>query len=172
MSWLYNGEIITKPPQNCFGFIYKITRLNAKKGELTFYIGKKQFYFKKREKSSVIYVDSDWLDYYGSSDLLRADVEKFGKDNFKREIIHLAYSKQELTYMELNFLFTNDVLHNNSGYYNASIGGKFHKCDYKKYEATNGNSKLLDGKVAITNGKQTKYVPKSKVKLFTGYTVV
>ena len=172
MSWTYKGEAFTKPPQNCFGFIYKITRLNAKKGELSTYIGKKQFFFKRREKNVAIYVPSDWLDYYGSSELLQVDIEKYGKDKFTREIIHLAYSKQELTYMELNYLFTHDVLYANSCYYNASIGGKFHNCDYKKDKETEGSCKLLDTKVEITNGRLTKFVPKSKVKLFVGYTVV
>ena len=34
--------------------------------------------------------ESDWRDYWGSSDKLQADVEELGADKFTREILHYA----------------------------------------------------------------------------------
>lgn len=171
MDWTFNGELLTKPPQNCFGFIYIITRTNNISLDTpTKYIGKKQFFFKRKEKGSQIFIESDWKSYYGSSDLLKADIEKYGKENFKREIIYLSYSKQELTYMELNYMFLHEVLKSGNGYYNASISGKFHKCTYGRDGNPEKLCKLFEAKLLITNGITTKYIPKSKLKLFVGYT--
>lgn len=100
-----------------FGFVYKITRLNAKDGEKYYYIGCKQLTkrikrkpLKGKIKNRIDHVKSDWEDYWGSSEELKKDIEKHGKDNFKREILHMVKSKWELKYSECVEQFKHNVL--------------------------------------------------------------
>jgi len=75
--WIYLGKTVEELPENCVGFVYLITNLvNDKK-----YIGKKLARFKvtkpplkgkKRKRRST--KESDWRDYWGSSDHLNNDV--------------------------------------------------------------------------------------------------
>ena len=66
------------------------------------YIGKKNFYFSKTKqvkgKKKRIKVESDWKEYYGSNKTLAEHVSLFGENKFIREIIHLCYTKGEMTY--------------------------------------------------------------------------
>ena len=55
-------------------------------------------------------VASDWQEYYGSSDKLNEDIAKFGKNNFKREILYYCYSKAECNYVEAREQFARKVL--------------------------------------------------------------
>jgi hypothetical protein len=117
--WLYNGEETLQLPETTVGFVYIITNnLTDRK-----YIGKKLSKFSKtkykvitqkngikKKKKIKSQIDSDWLDYYGSSDELTADVVKLGKENFTREIIRLCFSKTELSYYEAKMQFDHDVL--------------------------------------------------------------
>jgi len=79
--WLYKGEYISKIPTDAVGFVYKIHRLNYheidKIKEPVFYIGKKLFHKKTKSADK----ESDWLDYYGSSDEIQEAVKKYGKEN-------------------------------------------------------------------------------------------
>ena len=102
-NWTYKGEIVTVLPDEVVGFVYQIT--NTANGRM--YIGKKLARFKRsrpplkgRKNKRRYKVDSDWQDYYGSSDELTADIMKIGKDNFKREILFYCRSKSELSYVE------------------------------------------------------------------------
>lgn len=103
--WTYNDEIITSAPENCVGFVYIIT--NMSNGMM--YIGKKNFRKKikarkkkgQKRRGKAKIKESDWKSYYGSSEYLKEDIEKFGKDKFKREIITYCFSASELTYREL-----------------------------------------------------------------------
>ena len=117
--WLYKGEETLQLPETTVGFVYIITNnLTDRK-----YIGKKLSKFSKtkykvitqkngikKKKKIRSQIDSDWLDYYGSSDELTADVVKLGKDNFTREIVRLCFSKTELSYYEAKMQFDHDVL--------------------------------------------------------------
>ena len=117
--WLYNGEETLQLPETTVGFVYVITNnLTDRK-----YIGKKLSKFSKtkykvitqkngikKKKKIKSQIDSDWLDYYGSSDELTADVVKLGKENFTREIVRLCFSKTELSYYEAKMQFDYDVL--------------------------------------------------------------
>ena len=100
-----------------FGFVYKITRLNAKDGEKYYYIGCKQLTkrvkrkpLKGKKRNRISSVKSDWEDYWGSSEELKKDIEKYGKENFKREILHMVKSKWELKYSECVEQFKHNVL--------------------------------------------------------------
>ena len=87
--WLHNKKSIDTLPENCVGFVYLIT--NTVNNRM--YVGKKLARFKRsrpplkgRKNKRRHTVESDWLDYYGSSDILQEDIDKLGKEKFKREI--------------------------------------------------------------------------------------
>jgi len=128
MNWTYQGKDILELPEDCVGFVYLIT--NNTNGRM--YIGKKLAKFKRsraplkgRRNRRRYKVDSDWQDYYGSSDELTADVMKLGKENFKREILFYCYSKAELSYVEAREQFARKVLESND-YYNGHIRVRVH----------------------------------------------
>ena len=123
MTWMYDGEIVDKIPEGYIGFVYLIT--NKKNGKK--YIGKKLAQFKKtrpplkgKKNKRRSTVESDWKDYWGSSDNLLADVEKYGKENFLREILHYCESKGVLSYLEAKEQFDRRVLETDD-YYNGII---------------------------------------------------
>lgn len=109
------------------GFIYKIT--NTKTGR--FYIGKKQFWkstskppteYKKR-----VVKESDWKDYYGSSNELQDDLATYGKCAFKREILSCYKRKWDLAYNELLTQLLHDVMNPNVNTYNGIINVRLRK---------------------------------------------
>lgn len=121
--WINNaGEL----PENCIGFIYKITNLvNNKK-----YIGKKLLKFKVTKKPLKGNInkrrttkDSDWKSYTGSCNQLNEDIEKAGKLNFLFEIICWCNSKSNLNYQEIKEIINANALYD-SNYYNEYVGGK------------------------------------------------
>ena len=61
----------------------------------------------RREKSNK---ESDWKRYYGSCPELKEDIKKFGKENFKREILSLHETKGKTNFEETKQLFLNEVL--------------------------------------------------------------
>mgnify|MGYP000953730413 CR=1 FL=1 len=128
MQWTYKNEVITELPKDCVGFVYLIT--NTKNGRK--YIGKKLARFKRsrpplkgRKNKRRYKVDSDWQDYYGSSDDLTIDVNRLGKENFTREILFYCKSKAELSYVEAREQFARKVLETND-YYNGHIRVRVH----------------------------------------------
>ena len=127
-NWTYEGKVINELPEWVTGFVYQIT--NTTNGRM--YIGKKLARFKRSRKplkgrvnKRRYTVDSDWKDYYGSSDDLTIDVNKLGKDKFKREILFYCKSKAELSYVEAREQFAHKVLESND-YYNGHIRVRVH----------------------------------------------
>lgn len=132
--WTYQEQIVEELPDDCVGFVYLITNLtNGRK-----YIGKKLAKFAKtsyktvqlkngtkKKKKIRSKVDSDWQEYYGSSNDLSADVAKLGKENFKREILYYCRSKAECSYIEAREQFTRKVLES-ADYYNGQISVRVH----------------------------------------------
>lgn len=119
-DWLYNGETYTDPGEY-YGFVYIITnKINGRK-----YIGKKFFWAIKRRQVNKIRkrykAESDWKEYWSSSDELKSDIEKLGKENFSKEIIHLCKSKGVTNYLEAKEQFKRNVLENNVEWYNTWI---------------------------------------------------
>ena len=85
---------------NFYGFIYLTTNLvNGKK-----YIGQKKGY-------------SDT--YLGSGKLLKLAIKKYGRENFQREILDYAYSKEELNFKEDYYIHKYNAHHSNE-FYNIS----------------------------------------------------
>jgi hypothetical protein len=136
MTWLFEGSEIDQLPEDCIGFVYLIT--NKSTGRK--YIGKKLAKFSKttyktvklkngnkKKKKIRSKIDSDWKEYWSSSDELKADVAKFGIDAFKREILKYCKSKNELSYYEAKYQFDNEVLLNQNDWYNGWISVKVRK---------------------------------------------
>ena len=138
--WFYENKEVNELPEDCVGFVYQIT--NTTNGRM--YIGKKLARFKRsrrplkgRINKRRYTVSSDWKYYYGSSDLLLADVEKLGKDNFKREILFYCKSKAELSYIEAREQFARKVLESND-YYNGHIRVRIHGSGILREKTTKG----------------------------------
>ena len=127
-NWTHRGNDITELPEDCVGFVYEITNTtNGRK-----YIGKKLAKFKRsraplkgRRNRRRYKVESDWQEYYGSSDELTMDIKKLGAENFKREILFYCKSKSELSYVEAREQFSRKVLETND-YYNGHIRVRVH----------------------------------------------
>lgn len=123
--WLYNNEPFDDIA-DYVGYVYIITNLtNGRR-----YLGKKNFYFSKtrtiKGKKKRSKIESDWREYYGSNKELLEDVEKLGRDLFKREIVRLCKSKGEFGYWEAKLQFENNVLESNE-WYNTWIMVRVHK---------------------------------------------
>lgn len=132
--WIYNNTEITELPEDCVGFVYLITNLTNQRK----YIGKKLSKFSKttyktvtlkngtkKKKKIKSKIDSDWMEYYGSSIELNKDVETLGKDKFTREILFFCKSKAECSYIEAREQFTRKVLET-TDYYNGQISVRVH----------------------------------------------
>ena len=120
MTWLYNGEPFVDKGSH-YGFVYIITNNITKRK----YIGKKFFWTTKRKqvnKNRKTYkVESDWQEYWSSSEELQEDVNQLGKENFTREIIHLCQTKGNTNYLEAKEQFIQGVLEDKDAWYNAWI---------------------------------------------------
>ena len=123
MQWTYQGKTIDEIPQGVEGFVYLITNLTNNKK----YVGKKLAKFKttkpplkgKKNKRRG-YKESDWKDYWGSSDHLLEDVQKLGEDKFTREILYMCPSRGVMSYLEAREQFERRVLETDE-YYNGII---------------------------------------------------
>ena len=129
MQWTYKGNEIDKILDDYEGFVYLIT--NTTTGQK--YIGKKLAKFKttkpplkgKKNKRRGT-KESDWREYYGSSDRLNADVETLGEDKFTREILYLCKGRGEMSYIEAREQFDRRVLETDdyyNGIINVRVGG-------------------------------------------------
>jgi hypothetical protein len=122
MSWKYNNQDFIEIPKGMEGFVYLITNLtNHKK-----YIGKKHFWTRQKDRKTGRRKtkESDWIDYWGSCDLLIEDVKELGKDKFSREILYLCPHKKSMSFYETMEQFKRDVILRED-YYNTNVEGKF-----------------------------------------------
>jgi hypothetical protein len=108
-DWTYNGQMITEMPVGYEGFVYRITLPDSR-----YYIGQKKLSFRKtkivRGKKVRSVVESDWRDYYGSSDEVKEMVAKLGPGGFKREILYLCQTKSLMNYIEAALIFSTGSL--------------------------------------------------------------
>ena len=88
-----------------YGFIYITTNMiNGKR-----YVGQKKF-------------NKGWQSYIGSGSALKHAIKKYGKENFVRNIVDIAYSKEELDDKEVELIaFLNAQF--STDYYNIDMGG-------------------------------------------------
>lgn len=114
--------------EDYYGFVYVIIEKSTGKK----YIGKKFFWSSKtlpitktRKRRKKTLVESDWMQYYGSSIEVKSLVEQNGVDNYKRIILKLCKTKGECSYYEAKYQFEYDVLLRDD-FYNEFIGCKIH----------------------------------------------
>ena len=109
------------------------------------YVGKKLAKFKKtrpplkgRINKRRSKVESDWKDYWGSSDHLNADVAELGEDKFTKEILYICNTRGVMSYLEAREQFERRVLESDD-YYNGIInvrvgGSRILKEELKNYK--------------------------------------
>tara|TARA_B100000212_G_scaffold246555_1_gene188283 strand:- start:2106 stop:2528 length:423 start_codon:yes stop_codon:yes gene_type:complete len=129
MQWTYKGKLIETLPDDCEAFVYLITNTTNNKK----YIGKKLAKFKKtrpplkgKKNKRRSKVESDWKDYWGSSDHLQQDVQELGEDKFTREILYYCESRGIASYLEAREQFERRVLETDeyyNGIINVRVGG-------------------------------------------------
>ena len=147
MQWTYKGKEVKEIPDDIEGFVYIITNLTNNKK----YIGKKLAKFKTtkpplkgRKNKRRGHKESDWRDYWGSSDKLNEDVQALGTDKFTREILYYCNSRGLMSYLEAREQFERRVLESDD-YYNGIINVRV------------GGSKILKealGNIGKTNSTQ------------------
>ena len=127
--WLYKNEEVVELPQGFESCVNLIT--NKTNGRM--YVGKKLAKFKvtkaplkgkKNKRHST--KESDWREYWGSSDRLKYDVETLGPENFTREILYFCPSRGIASYLEAREQFERKVLETDdyyNGIINVRIGG-------------------------------------------------
>ena len=145
--WLYEDKVIEKIedfPEETYGFIYITTHIPTGIS----YIGKKALFHNVKKKltkaelaeqtgpgrkatTKVVQKESDWKTYYGSAKPILEILKDGNKDEFKREILHLAKNKKLLTYYECKYLFKYGVLEHPLEYFNDNVLGKFFSKDFQ-----------------------------------------
>ena len=137
--WIYEGAPFTSDDiGDYYGFVYRITNTTTQKS----YIGRKYFVQKRKPRGGKRKVtsESDWKKYYGSSEDLKQDIRRDGKDSFRREIISLHTTLGKVNYEETRQLFLNNVLtealdDGTPKYYNSNILGRYMRKDYGNFES-------------------------------------
>ena len=129
MSWLYKGKKVDTIEDEYEGFVYLITNKKTKQK----YVGKKLAKFKTtkpplkgKKKKRRGHKESDWREYWGSSDRLNEDVKNLGEKNFTREILYYCKSRAEMSYIEAREQFDRRVLETDeyyNGIINVRVGG-------------------------------------------------
>ena len=133
-AWLYQGTTFTSNDINdLFGFVYCIT--NNTNGRQ--YIGRKYFWkFRTpRGKKRKVKSESDWKNYYGSSEELKEEIGRLGKSSFSRTILSLHKTAGKTNFEETRQLFINGVLteqldDGTPAYYNSNILSRYFRKDY------------------------------------------
>ena len=120
--------------------VYKITNVINNK----YYIG----------RHSTNNLDDNYL---GSGKAILNAIKKYGKENFKKEIIATAMNAQELWELEAKII--NDEIVNDPLSYNMAYGGKHYLYSLKKYNYAQfvqhqSNSGKLGGKASILLHKE------------------
>lgn len=135
--WTYQNNQSFEMPDNALGYIYCITN----KLDNKIYIGRKLLVSNrkktltkkekllpenKRKKFKREIKETDWKNYWGSSDELKRDIEQHGQENFSREILMFCSTLTDISFYETYFQIKYDVLFCNS--YNRHIANtKFFK---------------------------------------------
>jgi len=129
-------------PESTYGYVYQTTHLPTGKK----YIGKKTLIYSQKKKLGKkelalwegkgrppvykqVQKESDWKTYYGSHEFIKTLIKEGKQDEFQREILQLAFSKKELTYLENKWLFSQAVLESGE-YLNDNIEGRYFKKDF------------------------------------------
>ena len=136
--WIYEGNPFTSDDiGDYYGFVYRITNTTNEKS----YIGRKYFVQKRKPRGGKRRVtsESDWKRYFGSSDELKQDIKRIGRNFFRREILSLHTTLGKVNYEETKQLFLHNVLmealdDGTPKYYNSNILGRYMRKDYGNFE--------------------------------------
>lgn len=108
------------------GFIYLI-RNNHPDSIKRYYWGQKKLMkrikrkpLKGKKRNRISYVDNDVEKYWGSSNELLKDIEKYGIEHFTREVVEVCYSKFHMSFGELAWQMKCNVLFDER-YYNSIL---------------------------------------------------
>ena len=107
--WIYEGNPFTSDDiGDYYGFVYRITNTTNEKS----YIGRKYFVQKRKPRGGKRRVtsESDWKRYFGSSDELKQDIKRIGRNFFRREILSLHTTLGKVNYEETKQLFLHSLL--------------------------------------------------------------
>ena len=130
--WLYEGKPydpeFMEIPSEYVGFVYRIT--DTETGEK--YIGQKRFHrtktlpiTKTRKRRKKTLVESDWREYYSSSEVIKENVAAGLSDRYERQILRFGYSKGDLNFLEMLEQVENKVLLDPT-YLNGIINARIH----------------------------------------------
>jgi len=122
-----------------YGFIYMTTNnINGKK-----YIGQSTF-------NRI----TNWVNYLGSGVHLKRSIKKYGKENFSREIIAIAYSKDELNQLEIEFIKNHNAVESDD-YYNL-VGGGNTNVGFHFHLSEESRKKISIAKTGVKKTEETK----------------
>ena len=167
--WIYKDSMLLTPLPESVGFVYLIERININENNTSpiLYVGKKSFYHGGKKNKGV---ETDWSEYNGSSIELNEDFKRYGEGSFIKRILHVCYSKSEMTYLETieqvehNVLVVDNLSTMKKKYYNKCILGKFYnnkmftKKDLDRLQEYYSESNHWSYKYYITNGTETKCI--------------
>jgi hypothetical protein len=123
--WFKHTKYLTKKHTKAEqSLLQKLILKNIKKYDALKKALKKKYAGKKTKIKSL--VESDWKTYYGSSEYLLKDIEKYGKKSFTRTILNCYKTRWETLYYEAKEQFDRDVLLDPM-YYNYWIKIKLRK---------------------------------------------
>jgi len=126
MTWYFNNQPIEEIEPQYLAFVYLITNIQTDKK----YIGLKTTKSMKTKtvkgKKKRFKIESDWRDYWSSSEELKKDIELLGKESFKREILYFCLNKGTANYLEAREQFDKRVLENPDEWYNGIINCRVH----------------------------------------------
>lgn len=133
--WLWNGAPIESIPKNHKSFVYLFTNKITGRQYIGFKtaVSKTTRVVKGKKKRSE--KESDWKEYYSSSQEVLHDIAKYGRGNFIREIIALTVNKSVGKYFEAYYQFKRNVLLDKSNrYYNGIVNLRLNHRILKDWE--------------------------------------
>ena len=179
--WFYKEKVVNELIDGFESFVYLIERLNIDEepNKPIYYIGKKNFYSRRKINGKRTIVEQDWKSYYGSSENLTNDVNLYGKDSFKRTILHFCRTKGDSGYLETFELMKHNVLHISSSgyklYYNLNINKTYRSSpnlydltDIHNLNKTTFKDSLHKNKIWINNNKQSRLLIKREADKLLG----
>lgn len=139
--WTYMGLPVTEAsdfPDHVHGFVYCVKTNDGRK-----YIGKKTLFSNRKRKFGkkeaalvtdkrkklyeIVRKESDWKTYTGSNSELKEVID--GGMEYTKQILHYAFHKKQLSYLENRELYEQRVLENQNVYYNSNIEGRYFQKD-------------------------------------------
>lgn len=106
--------------------------------------------------------------YYGSGSLLLKAIEKYGKQNFRREILEFATSSEELYILESKYVTPEWV--NSSNTYNMKVGG-FGGFDHIRNNKEYENKRISAFVVSIRKSRDSARINKKCKNCSTTLTI-